>query len=291
MGDKTGIEWTDATWNPVVGCSIISPGCTNCYAMKQANRILDGNPSSPHYAGTTKKVNGNAIWTGKIGLAPDHILTAPLRWKKPRKIFVNSMGDLFHENIPDVVIDTVFGVMALAQQHTFQVLTKRASRMRDYMTRIDVGGIHDAVLAISKGNKDMIEIAEEMPWPLSNVWLGVSVEDQIRADERIPFLLNISSRITTFLSCEPLLGQVDLTKVARAGTSSFNALEGFDYGNKKINWVIVGGESGPGARPMDLEWARSLRDQCIVNSTPFFMKQIDKKIAVPDDLMIRKFPT
>jgi hypothetical protein len=150
MADKSAIEWTDATWNPVVGCSIVSPGCTNCYAMKMAARI-EKMASSPmaahvnvqtHYAGTTQRSKAGAVWTGKVARAPEHILTQPLKWKRPRKIFVNSMGDLFHESIPDEWIDRVFAVMALAPQHTFQVLTKRAERMRSYLrgrSRLAVG--------------------------------------------------------------------------------------------------------------------------------------------------------
>ena len=138
MASNSNIEWTDATWNPIVGCSIVSPGCTNCYAMQMAARIETMRPS--HYDGTTKKVNGNAVWTGKVALAPDTILTAPLRWKRPRKIFVNSMGDLFHESIPDADIDRAFAVMALSPQHTFQVLTKRAERMLTWSQRNSTGG-------------------------------------------------------------------------------------------------------------------------------------------------------
>ena len=157
MADNTGIEWTDATWNPVVGCSIVSPGCTNCYAMQMAARIEKMQPES-HYAGTTKRVNGNAVWTGKVALAPDHILTAPLRWKKPRRIFVNPMGDLFHESIPDAWIDRVFAVMALAPQHRFQLLTKRAKRMREYCsdpaTPFRVAKAMDAIKASASGAPD-----------------------------------------------------------------------------------------------------------------------------------------
>ena len=134
MADKTGIEWTDATWNPIVGCSVVSPGCTHCYAMSMAARIEKMTPGS-HYAGLTDASKAGPVWNGRLALAPDHILTQPLRWQKPRRIFVNSMGDLFHEDVPDDWIDRVFAVMALAPQHTFQVLTKRAERMRNYLLR------------------------------------------------------------------------------------------------------------------------------------------------------------
>jgi protein gp37 len=139
MGDNTGIEWTDATWNPIVGCSIVSPGCTNCHAMKFAGNRLDGNSKAPHCAGTTQKSKAGPVRSGKLTLSPEHILAAPLRWKKSRTIFVNSMGDFFHEDCPDEWIDQVFAVMALAPQHTFQVLTKRAERMRDYLAARPTG--------------------------------------------------------------------------------------------------------------------------------------------------------
>ncbi|WP_146090272.1 DUF5131 family protein, partial [Rhodoblastus acidophilus] len=133
MGDKSKIDWTDATWNPIVGCSIVSPACTNCYAMAMARRI-ECMKSGTAYEGTTRlSVNGTPVWTGKVAQAVEHALTQPLRWRRPRKIFVNSMGDLFHESVPDEWIDRVFAVMALAPQHTFQILTKRAKRMRDYL--------------------------------------------------------------------------------------------------------------------------------------------------------------
>ena len=128
MGTETAIEWTDATWNPVAGCSIVSPGCTNCYAMKMAARIERMNPAAQHYAGLTQSSKSGPVWTGKVAAAPDSILLAPLKWKKPRRIFVNSMSDLFHEALSDKAIDRVFDVMVQARQHTFQVLTKRPQR-------------------------------------------------------------------------------------------------------------------------------------------------------------------
>lgn len=256
----TAIEWTDETWNPIVGCSVVSPGCTNCYAMKTAAARLDGNPATPHYAGTTKQTNGGAVWTGRVMLAPDHILEKPLRWKSPRRIFVNSMGDLFHWAVPDEWIDRVFAVMALAPQHTFQVLTKRAHRMRAYMVAMrGVGTLH------------------ERPWPLPNVWLGVSAEDQARADERIPELLATPAAVH-FVSAEPLLGPIDFTDISPNGIQQINALSGHSRtpdtdAFARLGWIIVGGESGPGARPMHPDWARAIRDQCAAAGTAFFFKQ------------------
>ena len=267
MADKSGIEWTDATWNPIVGCSIVSPGCTNCYAMRMAARIETMNfgirPShqaASHYAGTTKKVNGAAVWTGKLALAPDHILSAPLSWKQPRMIFVNSMGDLFHEDTPEEWIDQVFAIMAMAPNHTFQLLTKRADRMRDYCMSNPLNRIINASLDFG-GTPAIIG---RTGFPLPNVWLGVSTERQQEADKRIPVLLETPAWVR-FISAEPLLGPIDLSfyleryRHARMGGA--------------LDWVIVGGESGPDSRAMDPTWAQSLRDQCLAANVPFFFKQ------------------
>lgn len=458
MGDKSKIEWTEATWNPTVGCSVISPGCTNCYAMKMAARLeamatADRPRWTPahrngqmlaHYVGTTKRVNGNAVWTGKLALAPEHILTAPLRWKRSRKIFVNSMSDLFHESVPDEWIDQVFAVMALASQHTFQVLTKRAERMRVYCNdeqtpfriaraidaigsvhhlgaedvrpiagydgyfvsshghvysekrgsrrrlKPDVGDqghmrvplyasgdksydrllVHRLVLETfvgpspapdtqgrhrdgdptnnavsnlvwgdqqanwadsrrhgthrrySKLTEDQVSeirrrhasgesgeaLAREFPvsatqirniasgvqwaievpieWPLSQIWLGVSAEDQKRADERIPHLLDTPAAVR-FVSAEPLIGQIDFENIIYPKFKrqheydpyiAQDALRGHmkgpdDIGLPRLDWIIVGGESGPNARPMHPDWARSIRDQCQAAGVPYFFKQ------------------
>lgn len=228
MAGKSNIEWCTDTWNPTVGCSIVSPGCTNCYAMKQAARIEAMQPGS-HYAGTTKIVNGNAVWTGKLKQSPEHILTAPLKWKKPRRIFVNSMSDLFHESVPDAWIDKVFAVIALCPQHTFQVLTKRSKRMREYVSRAKRSYIIGRTI-IDLLNKDGIpkktitdanfpwpegqEVGEYQlkTWPLPNVWLGVSAEDQTRADERIPDLLATPAAVR-FVSYEPALGPINFRSI------------------------------------------------------------------------------
>jgi len=341
MAGTSNIEWTDATWNPVVGCSIVSPGCTNCYAMRMAARI-EAMDSSSHYAGTTKKVNGNAVWTGKVALAPDHILTAPLRWKKPRKIFVNSMGDLFHESIPDEWIDRVFAVMALCLQHTFQVLTKRAERMREYFVKLGnddkacegIGRWHGETAPIFGDlvSDDEWEAALSLDMPLENVWLGVSAERQQEADERIPHLLATPAAVR-FVSLEPLLGPIDLRNIPlrwmHFGRGMVDVLEGkegaregypSDYSKTEwcsavevvsaphLNWVIVGGESGPGARPMDLDWARNLVAQCRNAGIACFVKQIGAKPMLhgfkgfpvtgkgidwsewPEDLRMREMP-
>ena len=281
MADKSAIEWTDATWNPIIGCSIVSPGCINCYAMKMAARIELMNSTAgmrpsvahpTHYAGTTQRSKVGAVWTGKVALAPDHILTQPLRWKRGRNIFVNSMGDLFHESVPDEWIDKVFAVMALCPQHTFQVLTKRAERMRAYFSRAGllntINGHKWSLLGTPLASK----IEHGGRWmtpalPLPNVWLGVSTERQQEADERIPHLLATPAAVR-FISAEPLLGPIDLGQVQSGYAPNvwLTWLDGLD-------WVIVGGESGHGARPMHPDWARSLRDQCAAAGVPFFFKQ------------------
>ncbi|WP_255772373.1 DUF5131 family protein [Mycobacteroides abscessus] len=267
MGDKTGIEWTDATWNPVTGCDKVSPGCDHCYAETFAER----------WRGTP----GHYFETGfDVQLRPDK-LDLPLRWTKPRKVFVNSMSDLFHDKVPDEYIARVFAVMALAPQHTFQLLTKRHGRMRSLLTRCEHRGAHKPGIdfrsamawAVSKANPDRlphvpddaeIRIFHETPWPLPNVWLGVSAEDQKRADLRIPALLDTPAAVR-FVSAEPLLGPIDLHGDPIGKDSVFWI--------GHLDWVIVGGESGPGARPMHPDWARSMRDQCVAAGVPFLFKQ------------------
>jgi protein gp37 len=226
MGHNTGIEWTDDTWNPIVGCSVVSPGCTNCYAMRQAGTRLDGNPATPLYAGTTQRSKAGPVWTGKVALATDKTLLAPLRWRAPRRIFVNSMGDLFHEAVPDEWIDRVFAVMALAPQHTFQVLTKRSKRLRAWFAGTeDTGDAFTRILSrapkMMEGGDDWWDFLSDRGWPLPNVWLGVSAEDQPRADERIPDLLATPAAVR-FVSAEPLLGAIDLTWIPWAEDNDDN---------------------------------------------------------------------
>jgi protein gp37 len=244
MGEKTGIEWTDATWNPTVGCTIVSPGCTNCYAMKMAARLE--RMGVPHYAGLTQPSNGGPVWTGRIAEAPESVLTAPSGWRRPRRIFVNSMSDLFHLLVSDRMIAKVMGIIRAHPRHVFQVLTKRADRMRDFM-----------MFECSLNRK-----------PPPNLWLGVSVEDQPRADERIPVLLQTPAAVR-FLSCEPSLGPVSLRRWCDIDAGD----GGTAWQPGGIGWVIAGGESGPHARPMHPDWARSLRDQCAAAGVPFFFKQ------------------
>ncbi len=256
MGDKTGISWTDSTWNPIRGCSRVSAGCQNCYAEAVAARF--NGPGKP-YEGLTKKVGAENRWNGKITFVAN-LIDQPIRWKRPRRIFVNSMSDLFHENVDERWIDLIFGVMALSPRHTFQILTKRPERMQEY---IDNTGWADATVdsllrvAVVAGLPfNGADHRRGFVWPLPNVQLGVSVENQEAADERIPLLL-ATKAAKRILSCEPLLGSVDLSAYL-----------------PEIDWVIVGGESGPRARPMHPQWARDIRDQCIAANVPFFFKQV-----------------
>jgi protein gp37 len=292
MAETSSIEWTDATWNPITGCSVVSPGCTNCYAMKLAGGRLQHHPSR---AGLTVASKAGPVWNGQVRLNRDW-LDQPLRWGRPRRIFVCAHGDLFHEDVPDAWIDQVFARMALSPQHTFQVLTKRAARMRAY-----VAGAFDRIVIammqlveqgwpIVRDTMEAFGLPWRQPasaddwWPLSNVWLGVSAEDQARADERIPELLATPAAVR-FLSAEPLLGPIDLrtwignvhhhpdNDVAAAAVQAVVRAAKAKMGFVGLDQVILGGESGRGARPMHPDWARQVRDDCAAASVPFFFKQ------------------
>ena len=216
MADNSAIEWTDATWNPVTGCTKIGPGCDNCYAERFAERFR-GVPGHPYEPGFD------------LTLRPER-LGQPPRWRRPRMIFVNSMSDLFHKNVPDTYVDRVFDTMEAADHHVYQVLTKRSSRLATYVNRRYAS----------------------TPAP-KHIWLGVSVEDRIRS-KRIAHLRRANATIR-FLSVEPLLGRIGPVDLLG------------------IDWVILGGESGPAARPMDVNWAREIRDQCVDQGVSFFFKQ------------------
>lgn len=305
MSDASKIEWTDATWNPVTGCTEVSPGCDRCYAKTLAERFR-GTPGHYFERGFD------------VVLRPER-LDQPLRWTKPRRIFVNSMSDLFHADIPDEYIARVFAVMALAPQHTFQVLTKRHGRMRsllnsgafaDQVEHAIAGLVFDdtSTVKISAEQHDTayrhvtgsrVIVTDPMP-PLPNVWLGVSVEDQKRAELRIPALADTPA-VVRFLSCEPLLSPLDLTAwlprprdpfaggvlgwLSQGGRCDFQpgnihgarshvtALCRQCTNGRRISWVIVGGESGHGARPMHPVWVRDLRDQCTAGGVAFHFKQ------------------
>ncbi len=269
----TKIEWTNETWNPIVGCSKVSPGCDNCYAEKMAGRLAEialakGTPSCLDYY-----VDAAPFWRwkGKAYLV-DEAIDKPIHWKKPRMIFVCSMGDLFHESVPFEWIDQVFTVMAYASRHTFQVLTKRPERMLEYVNSKDTRArLSDSILNASypiKGN--IYDPREKYGWPLQNVWMGVTAENQEQANKRIPKLLATEASLR-FVSIEPMLESVDLypwlDELVGPGDSCLS-----DWA-EGLNWVICGGESGNNARAMHPDWVRSIRDQCKKYGVPFFFKQ------------------
>ncbi len=279
MGDKSEIEWTDATWNPTRGCSRVSPGCKGCYAERVAMRF--SGPGQP-YEGLVRMVNGTPTWTGEMRLA-ENMLELPLSWKKGRMIFVDSMSDLFHDGVPFEYVDKVFAMMAMCPQHRFQVLTKRPERMLEYVTSRNAQRIHEAAKhQLSYGNPKRRAVND---WPLPNVWLGVSAEDQDTANERIPPLLRTPAAVH-FLSAEPLLGGIDLHRIElprefniTLNTPGYISALTKDHEDRyysapaSLDWVIAGGESGPKARPSHPDWFRSLRDQCAGASVPFLFKQ------------------
>jgi protein gp37 len=281
MADQSAIEWTDTTWNPVTGCDRVSPGCANCYALTLAARLkrmglaqyqVDGDP----------KTSGPGFG---VTLHP-HILDKPLRWRKPRRVFVNSMSDLFHEAIPDEYVQRVFAVMAASPQHTFQVLTKRPKRMRDLVA--EMGRNADISEHVAPG-------LVPMPWPLPNVWLGVSIENRRFVDRAD--LLRQTPAAVRFISAEPLLGPLlpdadymvdyehETYPIGDAPVYAWRPwADGYDgpgINLEEIDWLIVGGESGQGHRPVKPQWVQDLRDytqeECWQGEregvTRFFFKQ------------------
>jgi protein gp37 len=316
VGDKTGISWTDATWNPIRGCSRTiaagakQSGCGDgtgggCYAERTAGRFCGtGQP----YEGLVRITAKGARWTGVVRMVAEH-LADPLRWRKPRRIFVNSMSDLFHESLTNEQIAAVFGVMAACPQHTFQILTKRAARMREWFEWAQQHGDGQDVMRFGPsalltcaweacagevwGDADDpfdgdLPTAERFgtTWPLPNAWIGVSVENQDAADERIPDLLATPAAVR-FLSVEPLLGQVTIPQHDQSMGPSHSPLD----------WIIIGAESGPGARPADPAWFRSIVEQCRAAGVAVFIKQIvvngklRKDVSeFPTDLQIQEFP-
>jgi len=285
---KTSIQWTEMTWNPVRGCTRKSPGCVNCYAEVMAARFSQ--PGMWGHGFATMK-GGDHRWTGKVELIED-MLKVPLGWKKPRRIFVNSTSDLFHEDLPDEAIDRVFAVMALCPQHTFQILTKRPERMREHfeneeramLISVALGKMLDGDWVWNDGKpwRHQIEQAisffmgedvdsegcirrfQDEPLPLPNVWLGTSIEDQERADERKPLLQNTPAAVR-FLSVEPLIEEVELGDLSG------------------IHQVIVGGESGPGARPFYAAWARKIVRRCRKQGVACFVKQMGSNVRDRND--------
>lgn len=326
MSANSNIEWTDATWNPVRGCSRVSEGCRNCYAEKFAARFAgDGQPDartkigpSGLYKGFVKLTSEGPRWTGNVELVKKH-LADPLKWRNPKRIFVNSMSDLFHESLADEEIQAIFGVMSMCGQHTFQVLTKRPERMLDFfsnpintvtMCQADATvrdvPTHTPNRHLHRGDYRNINHHE---WPLPNVWLGVSVENQATADARIPLLLRTQAA-KRFVSYEPALDVVSYE--AGRGYLTGESHDNAPYKGRKLDWVIVGGESGPGARPFDIQWARQTVQQCKEAGVACFVKQLGAKPIYetnaneyplllkdgkggdmaewPEDLRVREFP-
>lgn len=300
MGSKSDIEWTDSTWNPIRGCSRVSEGCRNCYAETMAARF-----SGPGlaYEGLAVLQHGKPHWTGKIEFVDKHLID-PIRWRTPRKIFVNSMSDLFHENATDGMRDKIVAVMALSPQHTFQILTKRPERSQAYWNDLYTSQAHRLRIAeiaerITPGTRATPEWLRNHAYQpassgapaLKNIHMGVSGEETETATKRAWVLLKTIVAVR-FLSAEPLLGPLDLNK---GELICKTWRKGATIGTY-LDWVICGGESGNGARPMPIEWARSLRDQCAADDVPFFMKQMGscfgayKGKAIPAELNIKQFP-
>jgi len=264
------IEWTEKTWNPVTGCSPVSEGCAHCYAKRMVYRIVAMEKGRLAKNPNTKLSGYPHDDPFRVTFHPDK-LNEPLHWKKPRRVFVCSMGDLFHEDVPDRKIISVLNVAATCSPHIFMFLTKRPDRMGEVVALWQCG-----MYATLNRN---------------NMYFGVSVENQRTADERIPILLQIPAAVR-FVSVEPMLEAINI--IDRPWWDWRYTYEYFriaypDAG-PPINWVICGGKSGPGRRPFKLEWARDLRDQCKAASVPFFFKQTDKVTPIPDDLMIREWP-
>lgn len=347
MSSKSAISWTDRTWNPVVGCTKVSPGCDHCYAATLHNQRYGHNVKAAIAAiggpGSVKAdmagVGGHHAMTlpqaarddclveddtvelpfpeqydvpfRVVQLKPER-LSDPLRWRTPSRVFVNSVSDLFHKDVPDEFLDRCFAVMALAQQHIFQVLTKRPERMREYMARFDAPAAIAEYYVEEPKRAGRVPLTKELALglrrPLANVWLGTSCEDQERANERIPHLLATPATVR-FLSCEPLLGPIDLGRHMRVPIeldgvgglyTGVTPLTGFvtDMGRpcpliRPLDWVIVGGESGRRFRPMDPAWARSLRDDCGAAGVAYFGKQDSgpkPERPLPGELGDREFP-
>jgi protein gp37 len=245
---KTRIEWADEVWNPVTGCTKISEGCKNCYAERMSKRLAGrfGYPAEEPFRVTVHRDR----------------LEQPLRWRKPRRVFVDSMGDLFHEDVPEEFVYDVWRYMAGIPRHTFLLPTKRVHRMKEFV------------------DWWYLSNHESDPWP--NIWLDVSVENQPRADERIPLLLQTPAA-RRFVSLEPLLGPVFLGWWLPGGKDRLDL--------PNLDWVICGAETGPGAREMNPDWARDIRDQCKAAGVPFFMKAMSGGAPIPDDLNIQEFPS
>lgn len=351
MGN-TAIEWTDKVWNCLRGCSRTSPGCEACYAERIAARFSDPGLA---FEGLARRGKNGPRWTGKIQMVVERLVD-PLKWTHPRRVFVNSMSDLFHEDLSNEQIAAMFGVMAAAPQHTFQCLTKRAERMAKWFVWVERAatecnngvGMTIAAFCLAHAQRESryapalsrnVDRTMAASWPLSNVWIGVSVEDQQRADERIPHLMRTPAAVR-FLSCEPLLGPIKLDLFRFDSGYPAECICGHGHGFTRcpntggvaktchkcecrefarspgswtgVDWVIVGGESGPGARLFKTEWARQIVDDCAKRDVACFVKQMGANVEDwhstapvrirlksrkggdmeewPEDLRVREFP-
>lgn len=267
MSDNSAIEWTKDTWNVASGCTKISEGCINCYIER-----------TPPFRMNRRKFDAPGVG-GKTGVILHHNrLETPLRQRVGRPIFVNSLTDLFHEDIPDDFIADVFAVMCLAPQHTFQLLTKRHGRMRSLLSAPEFQGYVSGRAVSMASDYGPTDPPRGNPanlglWPLPNLWLGVSVESQRWANVRIPALLATPAAVR-WISAEPLLGPLDLTWCNGVNALDKDWTAGTSAPHPFLDWVVAGGESGPGARPMHLDWVRTIRDQCNDAGVAFFFKQI-----------------
>lgn len=303
MAAKTSISWTQQSWNHIRGCSRKSEGCRNCYAEVTANRFSA--PGKPYHGLVTSKLRvienvsySFPQWTGVVRFIPEELCT-PMFWRKPQLVFVNSMSDLFHEKVSFEVIAATFGIMLLCGRHTFQLLTKRAERMPEFFAWLEEqceNGSHPPAVCVAAALKlapehhkgyilRAMEASDLHQWPAPNVWLGVSTENQSTADDRIPFLLSVPAAVH-FLSCEPLLGPIDLERFAFGRCSEHDFESGFcvPRSNRCVNhirWVIAGCESGSRARECDIAWLRELRDWCTKYNRKFWLKQAKELGTMP----------
>lgn len=279
---KDGIVWTDKTWNPIRGCTRVSAGCTHCYAERMGHRF---DQAGQPYEDLVDHLTGR--WTGKVRFVSEH-LNDPLHWREPQKVFVNSMSDLFHDLLDFQDIAAIFGIMAATPHHTFQILTKRPGHMLEFFHWLEkrsdpVERLSDAL----ERHNLKLDPFDNFQWPLPNIWLGVSIEDQASADQRIPLLLQTPAAVR-WVSCEPLLEFVEIEvwlhpiiadrclpgdQIRAPRWGSFTTERYCGIPRPALNWVVVGGELGPHSRVMDLDWARSLRDQCAAAHVAFLFKQ------------------
>lgn len=285
MAGDTNIEWARKVLNAVVGCTVLSPGCTNCYAMKMAWRVqamAAGRGQTSSYDGLTQQTKAGAVWNGEVRLV-EKALLEPYRWRRPERVFVDSMGDLFHPSVPDRWIDLHYALFALTPRHTYMPLTKRPERRLAYLADPNrLLRMAELVVDHPTGRRRLVDLIDLVVFtePLPNVWEGISVEDQDRLNERAEDFARTPAALH-WISAEPLLGELDFCNIQLPGRRNLDLLAGvitrdgvgLDF-VRPAGLVIVGGESGPKARPMHPDWARMARDACAAAGVPFFFKQV-----------------